>query len=563
LYLSVFEQPASTVILDILLADPVQRGGPANCAEKPRSFPFMVRYLTMNGKADTCRNSPPFTLRYRRVNEGRPRIVEQLLKCPLSPPGKMIQSQDMRCSPKVKPGVFLILLLIFFLAPVTSSAFVVHVKSDKLTLKAEKVPLQEILLALSDSGIRVQIDPEINPAITASFERRDIQKALESILKGLDHVLIWESGQGPSGLVPKLAEIQVFRPGQKDLMRPLRKASTLSIARNPKDGSFYVRNEILIRLRPGADFSELLKLLQATGGILVGVYPGLGIYRVRLPQGSDVPGLVEEIKKQGEAGTAEPNYAYPVPPAPKELDWTALRMSYADAYLQPKGTPIAVIDSGLKADAGLDKFVIASLDALNPDKPVSDTAGHGTQMALIAAGVVKPVGVPGDSVAQTPIIPIKAFDENGFTSNVLLMESIDFALKNGARVMSLSWGSETKSDFLSETLASASAKGLIIVASAGNEPTGEPEYPAAYAAVIGVGALAPDGKAWEKSNRGDFVALYEPGFASLPVGYKGDPGIYAGTSISAAFAANQIAGVLSKNPKATKQEILEALRKKP
>ena len=363
--------------------------------------------------------------------------------------------------------------------------------------------------------------------------------------------------------MPRLAEIQVFRPGQKDLIRPLRKASTLSIARNPKDGSFYVKDEILIRLKPGADLSELLKLLQETGGILVGSYPGLGIYKVRLPQGSDVPGLVEEIKRRGGAGIAEPNYAYPVPPSPRDLDWSTLRLSYADAYPQPKGTPIAVIDSGLRADAGLDKFVLASLDALDPDKPISDTGGHGTQMALIAAGVVKPMGVKGDSVAQTSIIAIKAFDENGFTSNFLLMQSIDFALKNGARVMSLSWGSETKSEFLSEALELADSKGLIIVGSAGNEPTGEPHYPAAYPEVIGVGALAPDGKAWEKSNRGDFVDLYAPGFASLPVGYKGDPGIYAGTSISTAFTANLIASILSKNPKATKQEILEALRRKP
>jgi thermitase len=439
----------------------------------------------------------------------------------------------------------------------------VKLRADRVTLNAEKAALQEILLRLSDSGIRIQIDPQINPAITASFENRDIQKALESILKGLDHVLIWESSQGPSGPVPKLAEIQVFRTGQKDLIRPLRKASTLSIARNPKDGSFYVKDEILIRLKPGADLSELLKLLQETGGILVGTYPGLGIYRVRLPQGSDVPGLAEEIKKRGGAGTAEPNYAYPVPPSPRELDWSTLRLSYADAYPQAKGTPIAVIDSGLRADAGLDKFVLASLDALDPDKPISDTGGHGTQMALIAAGVVKPMGVKGDSVAQTAIIPIKAFDENGFTSSFLLMESMEFALKHGARVMSLSWGSETKSEFLSEALGLADSKGLIIVASAGNEPTGDPHYPAAYPAVIGVGALAPDGKAWEKSNRGDFVDLYEPGFASLPVGYKGDPGIYAGTSISTAFTANLIASILAKNPKATKQEILDALRRKP
>ncbi len=456
---------------------------------------------------------------------------------------------------------FLIVVVIFVLFPEAAGAFVVQLSGERLTLNAEKAPLQEILLRLSDSGIRVQIDPQINPAITASFENRDLQKAFESILKGLDHVLIWEFSQGPSGPVPKLAEIQVFRPGQKDLIRPLRKASILSIARNPKDGSFYVKDEILIRLKPGSDLSELLKLLQETGGILVGAYPGLGIYKVRLPQGSDVPGLVEEIKKRGGAGTAEPNYAYPVPPSPRELDLSTLRLSYADAYPQPKGSPIAVIDSGLMADAGLGKFVLASLDALDPDKPISDTAGHGTQMALIAAGVVKPIGVKGDT--QTPIIPIKAFDENGFTSNFLLMQSVDFAIEHGARVMSLSWGSETKSEFLSEALELASSKGLIIVASAGNEPTGEPHYPAAYPAVIGVGALAPDGKAWQKSNRGDFVDLYEPGFASMPVGYKGDPGIYAGTSISTAFTANLIASILSKNPKASKEEILDALRGKP
>jgi subtilisin family serine protease len=456
-----------------------------------------------------------------------------------------------------------IVLLVSFLIPVTSSAFLVKVNGDRLTLDVEKAPLQEILLRLSDSGIRVQIDPQLNPAITASFDNREIQKALESILKGLDQVLIWETGQGPSGSGPKLAEIQVFRPGRKDLIKPLRKAPTLSIARNPRDGSFYVKEEILVRLKPGADPSQLLKLLQDIGGSLAGTYPHLGIYRVRLPQGSDVPDLVTKIEERIGTGTAEPNYAYPIPISPGDLDGNALRSANADRSPPSHAIPIAVIDSGLRADAGVEKFVLAFLDALNPDKAFSDTGGHGTQMALIAAGVVRPLGVPEDSVAQTLIIPIKAFDENGFTSNVLLMESVEFALKHGARVMSLSWGSETKSEFLSGTLEWASSKGLIIVGSAGNEPTGEPIYPAAYPSVIGVGALAPDGKAWERSNRGDFVDLYAPAFASLPVGYKGDPGIYAGTSISAAFTANVIADFLSKNPKATKQEILDALRKKP
>ena len=46
-----------------------------------------------------------------------------------------------------------------------------------------------------------------------------------------------------------------------------------------------------------------------------------------------------------------------------------------------------------------------------------------------------------------------------------------------------------------------------------------------------------------------------PGFATLPVGHRGSPGLYAGTSISAAYTANVIADYLSKNPSATLQDV--------
>ena len=202
---------------------------------------------------------------------------------------------------------------------------------------------------------------------------------------------------------------------------------------------------------------------------------------------------------------------------------------------------------------------MASLDALSPDKTISDSLGHGTQMALIAAGVIQPYGISGISEATSPIIPIKAFDGNGFTSNFSLMRGIEFALDNGARVISLSWGSETRSKFLENALGYAKSKGLFIVASAGNEPTGKPVYPAAYPSVIGIGALAPDGKPWKKSNYGDFVTLQAPGFATLPVGYNGEPGTYAGTSISAAFVARFISDYISRNPGATVKEVHSAL----
>ena len=455
--------------------------------------------------------------------------------------------------------MILLLVLVPFLALSTGGAEALRIglAGDKLTLVAESVPLQDIMAKLAQEGISVRMDPQINFTVSASFQNLEIQKGLEMILKDLDHVLLWESMEGPVGRIPRLAEIQVFRPGQKERMKLIPAKRALAVALNPEDGSYYVRDEVLLRVKAGTDLEALEALLAKWGGRVVESFAGLGIYRVRLPQGSDVQSLLKELRERLGKESAEPNFAYPMPRAPGDI-----RLPPLDPTLAPGDNlaPVAVIDSGLSPEVRLDRYVLASLDAMNPDQPISDDEGHGTQMALIAAGLVAPMGAPAGSGAHAPIIPIRAFDENGFTSTFHLMKSIDFAIGHGARVMSLSWGSGTKSEFLGEAFESAYSRGLVIVASAGNEPTGQPQYPAAYPSVIGVGALGPDGRPWERSNPGDFVALYAPGFASLPVGYRGEAGTYAGTSISAAFVANRIASILSAKPNATRQEILEALQ---
>ena len=453
----------------------------------------------------------------------------------------------------------LIALLVILLCVTSASAFEVQISGDRLTLRADQVPLQSILQRLADLGIKIRIDPQINPKTTASFEDRDIRQGLDSILKPFGHVLIWKSIEGPAGPIPRLAEIQVFKPGKRELMKPFGVRSRFQIARNAKDGSFFVKNEILLGLNPGMSLSEFKEFLRQIGGTVVDSYAAVGIYRIRLPEDSDVPSLVEQITKHPKVAKAEPNYAYPILVPHRQTASSLNHNDFSNIPARSDTAPIAVLDTGLGTDSGLDDLVLASLDALNPDEPVSDSLGHGSQMALIAAGVVKPSGVDKESETHSPIIPIRVFDDNGFTSNFTIMRSIDFSLKHGARVMSLSWGSETRSDFLESALNYARSKGLLIVASAGNEPTGEPVYPAAFSSVIGVGALRPDGKSWKKSNYGDFVTVYAPGFASLPMGYKGDPGDYAGTSISAAFLANVISNYLSDHPDATMQEVLRAI----
>ncbi len=452
-------------------------------------------------------------------------------------------------------------LIILMCATTAVAALEVQIIGDKLSLHADRVPLKDILQRMSDMGITIRIDPQMNPEISASFEARDIRKGLASILRPFDHVLIWDTVEIPPDRIFRLAEIQIFRSGKEELMKPLGKKSALSIGRNPKDGSLFVRNEILLKLGPGMRFPEFKKLLKRIRGTVVDRNAAVGIYKVRLPENADIPAIADLLTKQPGIAKAEPNYAYPISVPYRSLD---PYISDDTAVRLPAGKiPIAVLDTGLMPDSDLGEWVLASLDAMNPDDPISDDLGHGTQMALIAAGLVRPYGISSSPSAEgethNPVIPIRAFDDNGFTSNFGIMRSVDFALKNGARVMSLSWSSETRSDFMEDALGYADSKGLFVVAAAGNEPTGKPVWPAAYKSVIGIGALAPDGKPWEKSNYGNFVSLSAPGFANLPVGFKGDPGIYAGTSISTAFVANSIANYLSKNPRATRQDVFNAM----
>ncbi len=452
-----------------------------------------------------------------------------------------------------------ILILFLLGATAPASALVVRLEKGRIWIIAAKVPLQTILKRVAEYGIRVRIDPKLNPDITVDLKDRDMQAGLSIILKSVDHVLIWETDPAPSDSESRVAEIQVFEPGSKDRMIDLSPKSRFEILKDPLNGFLYVKDEILVRIKPGAGPSDLIRLLAKINGKALEQNPITGVYRIRLPDNTDVPQIAENIASMPGVSGVEPNYAYPLllPAQAQSLSAPDNETRIWSAGVDT--APIAILDSGITPDAGLEGLILGTLNAVDPTDSAADALGHGTQMAYIASGMIKPQGVDANTGARIPILAIKVFDENGYTSNYSIMQSIQFAAENGASVISMSWGAETRSRFLEETLLAAEAGGITVIASAGNKPTGNPVYPAAYPSVIGVGALTPDGKVWENSNYGDFVALYAPGFGSFPVGYGGDPGNYAGTSISAAFTANMIADYLTKNPEAGKEEVLKMI----
>ncbi len=452
------------------------------------------------------------------------------------------------------------LLLCLALGPILVLAVepVVRIDGERLTLNTQDKDLSEILELLSDQGIRIRIDPRINPKITAAFKDRPIGAAMTSILKSVDYALIWRKEKASAAGEPRLWEIRIFYKGQEARTRLLKKEVNLSVVSNG-DGTYHVKDILLLRLAPTVTEAALAALLDQLGASILDAYAPLGIVRLRLPHGSDVPAITETIASYPGVQTAEPDYAYPLEgdlPATGET-----RSSTPPPSLPPSSgaAVVAVMDSGLRSDYENSPFVLAAYDAVSPGAEVGDQLGHGTQMTLIAAGAVNPLGASQDILAGSPVIAIRAFDDNGFTSTYTLMRGIDYAIENGTRVLSLSWGSETPSSLLGSAIRYASAKGLILVAAAGNSPTGNPVYPAAYDRVIGVGALNPNGDAWDQSNFGDFVDVSAPGLADLPVGYKGDPGTYAGTSIATAYTARRVAAILNQNPDADRATILRIL----
>lgn len=443
-----------------------------------------------------------------------------------------------------------------------ASSFSLRLGEDTLSVEAEQVPLQDILRKLTEQGLEIKIDPLLNPPVTAHFKNRDLQQAVATIIRPMNHVLIWKAVDGPVGRMVRLSEIRIFEPGRKEMMQSLEKAAALSIEKDPATGIFYVKDEVLLTLKKGMTLEAFKDILHRINGTVIDSYPELGIYRIRLAENSDVPAVIEQLRQSEGVARTEPNYAYPAPRPDRDNQPPQPVPDLADSPGNPGNVPVAILDTGWNAVYDQDVSIKASFDAFHPEQPISDPLGHGTQMALLAAGMIKPYGVAMNQNYYNPVIPIRIFDENGYSSNFQVMKSIDFALANGARIISLSWGSETRSGFLENQLKLVDSKGTIVVAAAGNEPTGKPVYPAAYDSVIGVGALGLDGKTWRKSNYGDSVTLYAPGYAAFPVGYKGDPGTYAGTSISTAFMASLFADYLSRHPDANGRDVFDVLDRK-
>ena len=451
---------------------------------------------------------------------------------------------------KIDLTIFRSLLFALFFAASTASALYFRLDGDRLWLQAEQTPLVDVLEQFSRVGVGVRLDPSIQSTVTGLILGQDIDEALEALLEGYDYLLTWKMLRGPLGRVPKLKEIQVYLPGSAASARPMPKKSTRFDATRGVAGTSpeFVKDELLVGARPGTTYAQFQSLLDQIGGMIVEADAATGVYLIRFPAGTNVEALLRQLGRNPLIAHAELNYVTRLPGgSPSGFPALPAVSPPADGSI-----PVAVLDSGLDPNAGLSPLVSAGWDAIDPERALADPDGHGTQMAFLASGALSADGLSAAG-EPLPLVSVRAFDEDGKTSNFALMQALAYAVKAGAKVVNMSWGSDVDSEFMRTAIQVAAQQGLILVAAAGNEPTGNAVYPAAYSDVIAVGGVGADGQPWANSNHGAFVDLSAPASATLP------SGSYVGTSISSAAVANALAQYLNQRPKATAVEVRAAL----
>ena len=265
---------------------------------------------------------------------------------------------------------------------------------------------------------------------------------------------------------------------------------------------------------------------------------------------------------------AEPRYA-------EQWYLEAIRMPelWQQAITKEKRPVIAILDTGVDTShPDLKDNIVAVKNVIDDSDDVTDDVGHGTSCASMAAAACNGEGMVGaNPMAQ--IIAIKLFKESTGATVANEIKAYDFALSNGADIISMSYANPIESEALHEALKKASQQAVMISAP-GNESTSIYDFaytPGAWPEVIGVmatnrlGQLAKfsnydlDGAFYSANDKPYNYELYVPGENVLAAKTGGGYRIISGTSFACPLAAGAISRLLQCRDFENREELVRAL----
>src|SRR5207249_3972921 len=161
--------------------------------------------------------------------------------------------------------------------------------------------------------------------------------------------------------------------------------------------------------------------------------------------------------------------------------------------------------------------------------------GHAT----LCAGVI--AAIAPDSM----IMPLRVFDDSGQTDVFSVTKAIYYAVRNGAKVVNLSFGMSRSSSAIKGALNYAASNNVVTVASAGNQNTSTPQFPASASAVIAVASVTRTDVKAPFSNYGSTIYVDAPGVNIISAYPSGRYAMVSGTSFSAPMVAAEAALIMS------------------
>ncbi|HZJ77036.1 MAG TPA: S8 family serine peptidase [Oscillospiraceae bacterium] len=231
--------------------------------------------------------------------------------------------------------------------------------------------------------------------------------------------------------------------------------------------------------------------------------------------------------------------------------------------LDSKPVIVAVIDSGIDPEHEdlKNKLAPGGYNFIFNDHEIYDINGHGTAIAgIIAAETNNYKGIAGVSgPLDVKVLPLQAafYDGTMYTSD--MVRAITYAVDHNVDVINLSLGSKQFSDIVNTAIQEAISRGIIVVASSGNDGDSSYFYPASLQDVISVGAISSTGEVSGFSNYNNKVDFVAPGgciFTTLPDNaYE----YMDGTSFSAPIVSGIVSLMKSVNPSLTPGEITKKL----
>jgi hypothetical protein len=431
--------------------------------------------------------------------------------------------------PVPRSNQFLPILGILLLLPLAASAATLRIEGNRAWLSANNTPLPKVLELFEQRGINVLIDPAVTTKrISGDWENTRVDRLLDQLASPHSYMVEHRRVDSPLGTLYPISTIRIFSDGNASAAKPLSsKERVLDIVAGT-NGVKYLRGEIMVGFGENSSIDDLNALLRKIDGTVIEVIDPPGIYRIKLNDDLSVEEALAIASEQEGVENAEPNLAFPtVGNSSSPISGTNEGINL---HLQPGETAVAVFDSGLDPQYADLPFIRGTYNALDPSQPMSDPIGHGTLTTLLASGALTPLGAEPPETG-VPVLSVRTFDENGYTSSDILLRAIDYAANSGINIISMSWGSETDSAFMEAAMNLAQERGITLYAAVGNENTGQPIFPAASPGVIGVGGLDASGGVWKNSNEGDFVDEYAPAFAN----FEGKT--QQGTSVSTPYAA--------------------------